>query len=115
MIRSVPNSTVERNEVGSGQGFAWALAPHYHRDRLGDSLPCFRPVIRVFGMGTGPSSQLWPPTPLGPRLRKRLVKPSRKLVAERRPARRKVPVLRPLLLDNHSQDQQEENRADGDD
>src|SRR6266516_7564847 len=42
MIRSVPNSTVERNGVGSGQGFAWALAPHYHRDRLGDSLPCFR-------------------------------------------------------------------------
>ncbi len=33
-----------KNGVGSGLGFAWALAPHYHRDRLGDSLPCSRPV-----------------------------------------------------------------------
>ncbi len=30
------------NEVGSGLSFAWDLSPHYHRDRLGDSLPCFR-------------------------------------------------------------------------
>src|SRR5439155_4382923 len=30
------------NEVGSGPSFAWDLSPHYHSDRLGDSLPCFR-------------------------------------------------------------------------
>src|SRR5438093_8678777 len=57
---------VMKNGVGSGLGFAWALAPHYHQDRLGDSLPCFRyesSFPRSFGMGTGPSSQLWPPTP----------------------------------------------------
>src|SRR5439155_17930302 len=32
----------QKNEVGSGLSFAWALAPHYHIDRVGDSLPCFR-------------------------------------------------------------------------
>lgn len=34
-----PNKKIV-NGVGSGLGFAWAFAPHYHLDRLGDSLPC---------------------------------------------------------------------------
>ena len=37
-------------------GIAWEI----HFRASGTSVP------RSFGMGTGPSSQLWPPTPLNP-------------------------------------------------
>ena len=56
------------NGVGSGLGFAWAFAPHYHLDRLGDSLPCSE-WVRVLAPSYGRQPQA--------RGRKRLDKASR--------------------------------------
>src|SRR5881409_301569 len=70
MIRSVPNSKVSK----------WSWQRSGLRVGSRTTLPPRSPgrFTSVFGMGTGPSSQLWPPTPLNPGLRNLLDKSSRR-------------------------------------
>src|SRR5260370_33302243 len=66
-------------------------------------------------MGTGPSSQLWPPTPLDPWLRNRLDKSSRKRQLAKRIGKRGLWGLertvgtRPVPTRNRESDKDEEN------
>src|SRR6266567_7804068 len=96
----LPSFQISRADQDSSSEEEWSWQRYRVRVGSRTTLPPRSPgrFTSVFGMGTGPSSQLWPPTPLTAGLRKRLVKPSRKLIAERRPARRRVPILSFLLL-----------------